>query len=378
MNIEPLENIFKINLKVKVDEKVLIFTDVIRDDEKLSEKERERRKKLIEIALKIREIGKSFSKNIVYFQYPATGSHGVEPPEELWKLAFGKKVISKFNKKGLFKKLLSKEISKKELSDVKKLIKAHKQDSVNAVIALSNFSTSHTNFRDILTKGCGTRYASMPLFDSSMLDGAMKADWKEVKRRSQEIKKLLDKIEKIKKIKIETPNGTNIIFSKGNRKVYIDSGILTKKGSFGNLPAGEVFFAPLENTAEGKLVIEWAPTRKLENPLELKVEKRKVVSIQGQEPYKEELERKLNDRVENRNIAELGIGTNDKASRPDNILESEKILGTIHIALGDNSSFGGKVRTPFHQDFIFFQPTVVGITDNGTEIKIFEKGMLLV
>ena len=39
----------------------------------------------------------------------------------------------------------------------------------------------------------------------------------------------------------------------------------------------------------------------------------------------------------NRNIAELGIGTNDRATRPDNILEAEKILGTIHIALGDNS-----------------------------------------
>ena len=42
-----------------------------------------------------------------------------------------------------------------------------------------------------------------------------------------------------------------------------------------------------------------------------------------------------------RNLAELGIGTNDKASRPDNVLEAEKILGTIHLALGDNTGFGG-------------------------------------
>ena len=59
-----------------------------------------------------------------------------------------------------------------------------------------------------------------------------------------------------------------------------------------------------------------------------------------------------------KNIAELGIGTNDRATRPDNILESEKILGTIHIALGDNSSFGGRIRTSFHQDFVVFQPTL--------------------
>lgn len=86
----------------------------------------------------------------------------------------------------------------------------------------------------------------------------------------------------------------------------------------------------------------------------LNVKHGKVVSIEGNDPYKDELERKLNEAPENNNIAELGIGINDKASRPDNILESEKILGTVHIAFGDNSSFGGKIRTPFHQDYIFF------------------------
>lgn len=375
MNLEPLENIFRINLKVKSHEKVLLFTDLIRCDETLSGYEKDRRKALRDIALKLKDIGNNFCKKIVYFEYPATGSHGIEPPKELWSLAFGKKIIDKLNDKGLFNKLILKKISKRELSEVKRVIRQHKADAVNAVIALSNFSTSHTNFRDLLTKCCGTRYASMPLFDPSMLDGAMKADWKEVHKRSEEIKKFLDRV---KKIRIQTPNGTNITFKKGNRKVHVDSGILTRKGSFGNLPAGEVFLAPIQNTAEGTLVVEWAPTRKLESPLIMRVKKGKVTSIEGTEPYKEELEKKLNEREENKNIAELGIGTNDKASKPDNILESEKILGTVHIALGDNSSFGGKVRTPFHQDFIFFEPTVFGLNDKNEEIKILEKGILLI
>lgn len=375
MNIEPLENIFRINLKLRPYENVLLFTDIIRGDETLSGYEKNRRKALRDIALRLKDIGENFCKKIIYFEYPATGSHGIEPPETLWKLAFGKKVIDKLNDKRLLNQLILKKISKRELFEIKKLIRQHKSDAVNAVIALSNFSTSHTNFRDLLTKCCGTRYASMPLFDPSMLDGSMKADWREVQKRSEEIKKILDRVEKIR---IETPNGTDITFKKGNRKVHVDSGILTRKGSFGNLPAGEVFLAPLENTAEGRLVIEWAPTRKLESPLILNVKMGRVVSIEGKEPYREELERKLNERQENRNIAELGIGTNDKASKPDNILESEKILGTIHIALGDNSSFGGKVRTPFHQDFIFFEPTVYGFTNKNVEIKILEKGSLLI
>ncbi|MCX8034087.1 MAG: hypothetical protein N3A00_02065, partial [Thermodesulfovibrio sp.] len=238
MNTEPLENIFRINLKVKPDEKVLIFTDLIRKDESLSEKEKERRKTLLDIAIKLKDIGKDLCKKIIYFEYSATGSHGIEPPEELWRLAFGNKAIETLKKQGFLRKLLSKNTSKKELLEIKGIIKENKPDAVNAVIALSNFSTSHTNFRDLLTKCCGTRYASMPLFDPTMLDGAMLANWKEVKTRSERIKKILEGVEKIK---IETSNGTEITLYKGKRKVHVDSGILTRQASFGNLPAGEVF-----------------------------------------------------------------------------------------------------------------------------------------
>ena len=373
MNITPLKNIFKINLGIRPYEKILIFNDTIRKDENLSSEEIKRRNGLREIARALKEIGKDLCKEILYLEYPATGGHGIEPPEEIWQIGFGERVIKKLKKSAIFEKLVSKNISSKELSKAKQIIKQHCDDSVDAVIALSNFSTSHTNFRDLLTKVCGTRYASMPLFDISMLDGAMCANWQEVHKRSSKIKSILDNISQIH---IETPNGTEIKLYKDKRKVHIDSGILSRKGSFGNLPAGEVFLAPIENKAEGRLVIEWAPTRKLNAPLTLHIKEGRVVEIEGDEPYKLELEKKLNMREENKNIAELGIGTNDKASRPDNILESEKILGTIHIALGDNSSFGGKVRTPFHQDFIFFEPTVYGITDNGKKIKILEKGIL--
>ncbi len=53
-----------------------------------------------------------------------------------------------------------------------------------------------------------------------------------------------------------------------------------------------------------------------------------------------------------RNIGELGIGTNPNAKRPDNLLEGEKIKGTVHLALGDNSHMGGNVHTDLHWDFV--------------------------
>ncbi len=58
------------------------------------------------------------------------------------------------------------------------------------------------------------------------------------------------------------------------------------------------------------------------------------------------------------NVAELGVGTNDAARIIGNILEDEKVMGTIHIALGNNMSMGGTVDVPIHLDGIVKDPTV--------------------
>ena len=59
-----------------------------------------------------------------------------------------------------------------------------------------------------------------------------------------------------------------------------------------------------------------------------------------------------------RNIAEFGIGTNDSAKLSGVILEDEKVKGTVHIALGNNVSMGGKVNVPIHLDGVMKKPTV--------------------
>ena len=60
-----------------------------------------------------------------------------------------------------------------------------------------------------------------------------------------------------------------------------------------------------------------------------------------------------------RNIAELGIGINPAAMLIGVILEDEKVGGTIHIALGDNSTFGGDVSVDLHLDGIITKPKVL-------------------
>jgi len=341
-----IASIYTTNLGLKKKERLLIFTDDF--DEKV-----------VRIARLFRDVGGELlsHKQIKYLEILSTRSHGSEPPEPLWREAFGERTVEALKSKGLLEGLLSKRAGdRRTVKRIERIVERFRGDAVDVVIALSYFSTTHTRFRDLLTNICGTRYASMPLFDMPMLKGAMRVDWREMARRTKRIARRINRYEAIE---ISTPNGTFLKFSKRGRDARADTGILLRKGSVSNLPAGEVYLAPVEGTARGRLVLEWAPTRRLQSPIVIDVDSGLVKSVSGDDEYTEVLKKKLAERVENRNIAEFGIGTNDRASRPDNILESEKILGTVHIALGDNSSFGGKVRTPFHQDFIFFKPTVV-------------------
>lgn len=366
---EVIEKIFTVNLAVKKWEKVLVFTDLIREDEAVSDDERQRREALKRIAKEFAEVGKPFC-DTVYMEFPSTGSHGAEPPEEVWEAAFGPHIIWHLKDRKVFDKLLGKKADSSEQKIADAIVREYNDDCPSAVIALSNYSTSHTKFRDMLTRVASTRYASMPLFEESMLSGAMTVDWNLLKERTEKAASLLNGGDSVH---VTSSNGTDIGFSIKGRMADADTGILAELGTFGNLPAGEAYLAPVEGTAQGTLVLEWAPTRKLKNPVTLRVRDGRVVEVGGDEEFAVELSSILKEKPLFGNIAELGIGTNDKASRPDNILETEKILGTIHIALGDNSGFGGSVRVPFHQDFIFFKPTVE-VEKNGERVVILKDG----
>jgi leucyl aminopeptidase (aminopeptidase T) len=369
-----IRDIFRINLGVKKHERVLIFTDKSHKNVTTDESANEKGMKLEYLCLLFAEIGKHFCKSVILHEYPSTGGHGIEPPKSLWECAFGEKAVEILRKEHLLNPLIKKVAKDIDIQRAENIIRKYQKRAVHCVIALSYYSTSHTRFRDFLTRICGCRYASMPLFDISMLEGAMRVNWKNLAKRTKSIAHLVNKAEHIT---IRTPNGTSLSLSTKGRRSVADTGILTRQGSFGNLPAGEVFIAPLEETAHGKLVLEWTPTRQCKSPITLLVKEGFVRDISGKDEYTTYLRMKIAERRENGNIAELGIGTNDSAKRPDNILETEKILGTIHVALGDNSSFGGKIKTPFHQDFVFFKPTVTLTHKDGSKKDILRAGRLL-
>jgi leucyl aminopeptidase (aminopeptidase T) len=371
---EAFRSLFTVNMGVRPGERIVVFSDTIRDDERPSPDDRERRGRLFAAAGEASRFAATTYGDTRFEQFPATSGSGAEPPEALWRAVFGDANVDSLAAAGLLKRLIAKEASPDDLAAATAIVVAGRQAVAGVVVALANNSTSHTRFR-ALANAAGTRYASLPHFDPAMFFTSMQVDWPALAVRTQ---LLAEAVNRAEELLVSTPNGTRMRFGKQGRIAKGDDGLLTSPGSFGNLPAGEVYLAPVEGTAAGIMVLEYAPTRKLVTPLTLVVEHGDVVEIRGDEPYREVLERKFAESPLNRNIAELGIGTNDRASRPDNILEAEKILGTIHIALGDNAGFGGRVSTPFHEDYVFYKPTVTAMGANGTQEILIADGALLV
>tara|TARA_Y100000310_G_C20702833_1_gene831565 strand:- start:6874 stop:7872 length:999 start_codon:yes stop_codon:yes gene_type:complete len=223
-------------------------------------------------------------------------------------------------------------------------------------LLITSKSLSHTNARINSCKN-GARVVTMPGITKEILERTIDIDYDKLMKVHE---KLANVIDNGKKVRIQTDLGTDFSFSIDGREGFgRDSGLFTRKGTFGNLPTGEIFAAPVEGTAKGIFVVDasFGGIGKLERPLKIFVENGYAVKVEGE---KAETLNILLDSVgkEARNIAEFGIGTNEKAKITGNILEDEKVVGTCHIALGNNAGFGGKVNVQLHLDGIIKKPTI--------------------
>lgn len=241
---------------------------------------------------------------------------------------------------------------------------------VDVILLPTSKSLSHTDARRMATEA-GARIASMPMITATVMARTLVADYQVIEERNQ---RLFGLLEGGRRVRLTSPAGTDLTFSIAGQSFHLDGGLNTKPGDFANLPAGEVYCAPVEGTAEGVIIVDgsMAAIGLLNEPLQLTVKKGLVTEICGGEeaaqleaiiaPYGRAA----------RNIAELGIGTNDRAIIIGNILEDEKVLGTCHVAIGDNSTFGGTVSVASHLDGIIRNPSleVNGelLLDKGTPI----------
>jgi leucyl aminopeptidase (aminopeptidase T) len=225
-------------------------------------------------------------------------------------------------------------------------------------IAPTSRSLSHTSARKRASEA-GARGATMPGVTEEMLARVMAVDFDQMGRRSRAVAELLTGA---RRARVTCPRGTDITLELDGRDGISDDGRLTESGAFGNLPCGEAFVAP--TGGDGVVVAaSLAPLGLSEEPATLTVRDGLIVSGAG--GLGPEYFARLDAHGDaGRNLAELGVGTNDAATLTGNVLEDEKILGTVHIAFGASAGIGGTVSVPIHLDVVVLDATLTldGVT----------------
>lgn len=209
---------------------------------------------------------------------------------------------------------------------------------------------------------------------------AVDIDYDKLSKNIKKVKKML--LGK-KTVNIKSEKGTNIninIF--GQEKIGCDDGIISKediKEGFRllNLPSGEVFLAPSPNGTNGKVIFDFA-FKDGKEFLDLEVEFRQgkcfpISARKGLRDFKEIMKSSTGKKDI---IAELGIGLNPVIKDVVGyLLTDEKVMGTIHIAIGDNLNMGGNNKSNIHWDMIVKNPTVKidgkPLIINGKFVEIF-------
>ena len=177
------------------------------------------------------------------------------------------------------------------------------------------------------------------------LFGACLIDWAAERERMQAVKERLDATDEIR---IEAA-GTDLTLSLSGREGMIDAG-----GA--NMPGGEVFYSPVETSADGEIVFSEFPAvyegRELRG-IRLHFEQGVVADASAQSEESFLLE--VLDRDEGaRRLGEIGFGCNPGITRHmKNTLFDEKINGTVHLALGNGFEFlGGSNESNVHWDIV--------------------------
>jgi leucyl aminopeptidase (aminopeptidase T) len=219
-------------------------------------------------------------------------------------------------------------------------------------IAPTSRSLSHTMARK-RASDAGARGATLPGVTADMLARVMNVDLEALRVRSRAAAALLAGASTAH---VSCPRGTDLRLDLNGRGGISDDGDLTAKGAFGNLPCGEGFVAPL--SGEGTVVASsLAPLGLSPEPAVLTVNGGRIVDAKdGLGPRFLELLSAHGDA--GRNLAELGVGTNDRASLTGNVLEDEKILGTVHVAFGASAAIGGTVSVPIHLDVVVLDASI--------------------
>ena len=177
------------------------------------------------------------------------------------------------------------------------------------------------------------------VFDACLLD------WDAEEQRMRRIKERFDEAASVRIVGA----GTDLTLSVAGRSGIVSSGLR-------NMPDGEVFYSPVEDSAEGVIDYSEFPAVYLGHDVEgarLVFRAGEVVEASADEG-EEFLTQVLATDEGSRRLGELGLGCNPRITRfTRNVLFDEKIDGTVHLAVGASYTYaGGKNESAVHWDMV--------------------------
>ncbi|MFX0212332.1 MAG: hypothetical protein ACFFDT_40540 [Candidatus Hodarchaeota archaeon] len=238
------------------------------------------------------------------------------------------------------------------------------------------------------------RSASMPGVAPRMEKTALSADYSKVYERAHI---LAQKLTLAESARVLWSTDQEFLFDLRFRKGEADDGRLPpnlppENPRLINLPSGEAYIAPYEGEHEGKVSLTAGeiPVLKKGELFTFIVKENRIIDIQGDGPEANHFKQYFKKHCPIcGNIAELGLGCNEKAVLWGNILEDEKVMG-LHLAYGRSEHIGGRVGPEafpegmvIHEDIIYAKGTdpdspyvaeLTLMTPDGKEELILQNG----
>jgi aminopeptidase len=198
------------------------------------------------------------------------------------------------------------------------------------------------------------------LFLTQSIDSTPGAESLEViKSRSNRMAELL---ERSSKVTLLTGDNFRLELKLAGRNALRLSSILQTPGSWGAVPDyAEAAVAPLENWSSGDFQVDAmiVGLGKAIIPVDLHFENGKLTGI-SDSPLGKKFEDFLGKYDSTaRVLCELGFGTNHLRSEVRGEFDDKKALGSVHLAMGDNHTFGGENRSNIHIDCLATRPKIL-------------------
>ena len=240
-------------------------------------------------------------------------------------------------------------------------------ESADVIVIATRTSLTHTHARRQANRA-GARVISIPGVKEDMLvSGGLAADWNEI---HELVRRTARRLRNARQVRLTSAAGTDLTFSvEGREWIAEDTGLCARKGSMTTLPAGELFVAPVESSAEGRLVADVYFDEPLLEAATATIKEGHATRILGASKAVHAMNLGGRDA---RTLGRFGFGLNAHARANGPHFEAEKALGCASLGFGDNVAIGGTIQAGVSVDAILSE---VSVEVDGK--SVVEKGHLV-